>query len=37
MADIKEIQTLLGDKASSLLEHQCKTIAKERLHLPSPS
>jgi class I fructose-bisphosphate aldolase len=35
MADIKEIQSLLGDKASSLLEHQCKTIAREKLHVPS--
>jgi len=37
MTDLQQIQSLLGDKASSLLEHQCKTIAKERLHLPSPT
>jgi fructose-bisphosphate aldolase, class I len=37
MNDIGRIQALLGDKASYLLEHQSKTIAKERLHLPSPT
>jgi class I fructose-bisphosphate aldolase len=37
MADIKEIQSLLGDKASALLEHQCRTIPKERVHVPSPN
>jgi class I fructose-bisphosphate aldolase len=26
----------LGDKADFYLKHQCKTIAKERLHLPGP-
>ncbi|MFO7179453.1 MAG: class I fructose-bisphosphate aldolase [Pseudomonadota bacterium] len=35
-ADFKQIQTLLGDKAKDLLEHQSKTIARERLHLPGP-
>jgi fructose-bisphosphate aldolase, class I len=35
MSELSTIQSLLGDKASYLLEHQCKTIAKERLHLPS--
>jgi len=35
--DLKQIQTLLGDQASSLLEHQCKTVPKEQLHLPSPT
>lgn len=30
-----KIEALLGDKAS-LLQHQCHTIAKEQLHLPSP-
>src|SRR5690606_16670376 len=34
--DFKQIQTLLGDKAKDLLEHQSKTIARERLHLPGP-
>ena len=33
---IKEIEQLLGSDAKSLLEHQCKTIAKESLHLPGP-
>jgi class I fructose-bisphosphate aldolase len=31
------IQSLLGDKASFLLEHQCKTVERPRLHLPSPT
>jgi fructose-bisphosphate aldolase, class I len=31
-----KIETLLGDSAKSLLEHQCKTVPKERLHLPGP-
>jgi fructose-bisphosphate aldolase, class I len=37
MTDIKQIQTLLGDKASYLLEHQCKTVSRDQLHLPSPN
>ncbi len=32
-----QIQEVLGDDASSLLEHRCKTISKDLLHLPSPS
>ncbi len=31
-----QIQELLGDNASMLLQHECKTISKEKLHLPSP-
>jgi class I fructose-bisphosphate aldolase len=31
-----KIRELLGDKADSLLQHTCKTIPKERLHLPGP-
>ena len=27
---------LLGDSAAFLLEHQCKTVPKEKLHLPGP-
>ena len=27
---------LLGDSAQALLEHQCKTVPKEKLHLPGP-
>ena len=30
------IPQLLGSEAKSLLEHQCKTIPKETLHLPGP-
>jgi class I fructose-bisphosphate aldolase len=37
MSDFSAIQSLLGDQASYLLEHQSNTIQKERLHLPSPS
>jgi fructose-bisphosphate aldolase, class I len=32
----KEIVDLLGDKAAYLLEHECKTVAKDLLHLPGP-
>ncbi len=31
-----KIVQLLGDEADSILTHQCKTIPKERLHLPGP-
>ena len=37
MTDFKQIQSLLGDKASYLLEHQSKTVSKDKLHLPSPT
>jgi class I fructose-bisphosphate aldolase len=30
------IEEILGKDASTLLSHQCKTIPKERLHLPGP-
>ncbi|OGY79269.1 MAG: fructose-bisphosphate aldolase [Candidatus Kerfeldbacteria bacterium RIFCSPHIGHO2_02_FULL_42_14] len=30
------IETILGDDAESLLSHTCKTIRKEKLHLPGP-
>jgi class I fructose-bisphosphate aldolase len=33
---IKEIENILGDEAESLLTYQCRTIPKERLHLPGP-
>jgi len=33
---MKDIEQLLGTDAKSLLEHQCKTIPKELLHLPGP-
>lgn len=32
----KEIETLLGSEAESLLSHTCKTISKEKLHIPGP-
>ena len=31
-----EIEKLLADSAKGLLEHQCKTVPKERLHMPGP-
>src|SRR5690349_309142 len=36
MTQFKAIQTYLGEKAGYYLEHQSKTVSKERLHLPSP-
>ncbi len=33
---IDRIIELLGDEGKSLLEHSCKTISKEQLHLPGP-
>ena len=32
---LSRIEMILGDDAS-LLEHQCRTILKDRLHLPGP-
>lgn len=29
------LQSILGDKAENLLGHECKTISKKRLHVPS--
>jgi fructose-bisphosphate aldolase, class I len=34
--DSTNIERLLGDDARHLLEHECKTIPKEQLHLPGP-
>lgn len=34
---IDQLRDILGDRASGLLDHQCKTIAAEKLHLPSPT
>ena len=31
-----EIEKLLGDSAQSLLDHKCKTVTQEKLHLPGP-
>src|SRR4030095_16215420 len=33
---LDSILSLLGDKADSLLKHECKTISKDLLHLPGP-
>ncbi|HEV8346515.1 MAG TPA: class I fructose-bisphosphate aldolase [Vicinamibacterales bacterium] len=33
---ISEIETILGADADRLLQHRCKTIPKESLHLPGP-
>jgi class I fructose-bisphosphate aldolase len=34
--DFGNIQSILGDRGASLLEHKCQTIPAERLHLPGP-
>src|SRR5437667_7389442 len=31
-----KIEKLLGDSAKLLLDHKCKTVPKEKLHLPGP-
>src|SRR5690625_78939 len=37
MANVKtDIEEILGADASDLLEHTCKTIPKEKLHIPGP-
>ncbi len=36
MLSYNEIEKMLGEKAQSLLGHICKTVPKERLHIPSP-
>jgi class I fructose-bisphosphate aldolase len=33
---LEHLQTLLGDEARYLLDHQCKTISKDKIHLPGP-
>jgi class I fructose-bisphosphate aldolase len=33
---LSTIEKMLGDKASYFLEHQCKTVSKDHLHLPGP-
>jgi class I fructose-bisphosphate aldolase len=35
MSQLSSIQAHLGDKASYFLEHQSKTVTKDKLHLPS--
>jgi class I fructose-bisphosphate aldolase len=35
-ATIQRIEELLGDQARFLLDHECKTVPKEQLHLPGP-
>lgn len=32
----QNLQTLLGNEADSLLNHQCQTLSKDKLHLPGP-
>jgi class I fructose-bisphosphate aldolase len=31
-----DLQKLLGEESKTLLEHKCKTVAKDELHLPGP-
>jgi class I fructose-bisphosphate aldolase len=35
-ASLSSIETILEDKAEYLLNHECKTISKDRIHLPGP-
>src|SRR5678810_1195263 len=35
-ASTNKITELLGDNAEYLLNHECKTISKEKIHLPGP-
>ncbi len=37
MKDISQLLALLGDEKDALLNHVCKTIIKDQLHLPNPS
>ncbi|MBN2394949.1 MAG: class I fructose-bisphosphate aldolase [Candidatus Atribacteria bacterium] len=34
--DYQEIKRILGEDSSYLLDHQCETISKEKIHLPGP-
>lgn len=34
--NFQEIENLLGEEGQALLRHECKTIAKDSLHLPGP-
>ena len=36
MSNLSRIETLLGDKAQSLLSHVSNTVSKEHLHAPGP-
>lgn len=36
MSSLAAIESLLGKDAQSLLTHKCKTIAKEKIHIPGP-
>src|SRR5256714_14561075 len=33
---LSKLESILGDDAKRLLEHECKTIPKSQLHLPGP-
>src|SRR5579872_2510868 len=33
---LSNIQSILGKEAESLLKHTCKTVGKDKLHLPGP-
>lgn len=37
MSSLEHITSILGDKAPYLLEHECKTVSRDHLHLPRPS
>src|SRR3982074_1962997 len=33
---LSKLESILGNDAASLLQHECKTIPKSQLHLPGP-
>jgi fructose-bisphosphate aldolase, class I len=37
MMDYSKLQTLLGSEGEKLLQHTCRTVSKEKLHLPGPN
>ncbi len=36
MSNIDKIRELLGERGQGLLDHQCKTVSRDQLHLPGP-
>src|SRR6187455_1926990 len=36
MMTVKAVEELLGKEAENLLNHTCKTVSKDQLHLPGP-
>ena len=36
ITQVSDLEQILGEETTALLQHQCKTIPKEQLHLPGP-